>query len=101
MKLNMKNFNHNIRKKQILAILSYTNTPYTSREIADLCPVSLSCVCALLKRYVQHGLIKRKKENDKFIYSITPIGLERLEFLLGSKSVKERIDLLVRETLLR
>ncbi len=44
----MKNYDHNVRKKQILAILSYASKPYTSREITNLCyTVPLSNVKAL------------------------------------------------------
>jgi hypothetical protein len=45
------------------------------------------------------GLLKRKRINDKFHYKITPKGLERLEYLIGSKSVKSQIELLVRESI--
>ena len=94
----MKAKNYNIRKKQILAIMSYAVHQYTAREIADLCiPVSLSNISDYLRKYTQQGLLKRKKENGKFVYWITPRGLERLEYLLGSKSIKPQIALLVRE----
>lgn len=86
--------NYNIRKKQVLSILSYTY-PYTAKEISDLCPVSLSCICALLKRYTKIGLIKRKKENNKFLYEITQKGLDRLNYLINLK--EEQDELLVRE----
>ncbi len=94
--------NHNVRKKQILIFLNYS-PPQTAREITDFCPVSLSCVCALLKRYTQQGLIKRVKENNKFIkpflYEITEKGEERLDFLIGNKSEKEKIDLFIEESI--
>lgn len=90
----------NVRKKHILAILSYSVHPYTSKEIADLCcPVSINSIRTSLKKYVEQRLIKRKKINDIFVYWITPRGLERLEYLLGSKNIKDQIDLLVREPL--
>lgn len=94
----MKTNNRNVRKKHILAILSYSK-PHTSQEIADLCnPVSLSSIRTSLRSYCKQGLIKRKKNNDDvFIYWITERGLERLEYLLESKSLKKQIELLVRE----
>lgn len=94
----MKHPNHNVRKKQILAIMSYTIHQYTAREITDLCLlVSLSNICDYLRKYTQQGLLKRKKENGKFVYWITPRGLERLEWILGTKSVKEQIKFIVKE----
>ena len=54
-----------------------------------------------LKRYCQQGLLKRKRENKKhntpYKYEITTKGIERLEYLIGSKNEKKKIDLLVRE----
>lgn len=90
----MKAKNHNIRKKQILAQLSYALKPQTAREIAEICPVSLTCVSSLLKRYVEQGLLKRKIENNKFIYWITPRGEARLNYLLN---IRDQIKLLIRE----
>jgi len=94
----MRHPNYNIRKKQILAILSYARE-MTAKEITDLCfPVSLTCISSRLLSYLKQGLVKReKREKDNiFIYSITPKGLERLEWFLGSKSIKKQIDLLVK-----
>jgi len=92
--------NYNVRKKQILAIMSYATHPYTAREITNLCypiPVSLTCISALLKRYTQQGLLKRKKTDNIYKYTITKKGISRLEYLIGNKSEKAKIDLLVRE----
>ncbi len=94
----MKPKNYNLRKKQILAIMSYATHPYTAREITDFCyPVSLSNICDYLRKYTKYGLLSRKKENNVFVYWITPRGLERLEYLLGTPSVKAQIKFLVRE----
>lgn len=94
--------NYNVRKKQILILLNYSPIQ-TAREIADFCPVSLSCVCALLKRYTQQGLIKKLKKNNKFIkpflYEITNKGVERLNFLVGNKNEKEKIDMFISESI--
>lgn len=93
----MKSNNRNVRKKHILAILSYSK-PLTSKEITNLCfPISINSIRTSLKKYYEQGLIKRKKEKDIFIYWITQKGIERLEYLIGSKSVKKQIELLVRE----
>lgn len=88
----------NSRKKHVLAILSYAENPYTAKEITELCyPITLNSICASLKNYHRQGLVARKKQNDKFVYWITEKGQDRLEWLLGSNSIKEQIDLLVRE----
>ena len=88
----------NSRKKYVLAILSHAVNPYTTKEIADFCyPITLKSIYASLKNYHRQGLVKREKQNGKFVYWITEKGQDRLEYLLGSESIKEQIDLLVRE----
>lgn len=97
--------NRNERKKFILALLNNMNTPYTAKEIHDLCSnVSLSSICASLKNYYTQGLLERKKENGIFVYQITKKGIKRLEYLENNintieqvRSVKEEVQLLVRE----
>ncbi len=94
----MKSNNRNERKKFVLSIMSYMVHPYTAKEIHELCSVSLGSICSSLKRYCSQGLLKRKKNNAKiFEYNITQKGIERLEYLMGSLSIKEQIQLLVRE----
>lgn len=96
----MKAKNYNVRKKNILAILSYSMHPYTAKEITDLCyTVSLTCISSRLLTYLKQGLVKRKRENKKTVYKyeITKKGLERLEYLLGSKKIKTQIEYLARE----
>lgn len=104
----MKNSNYNKRKTQILSILNNSSYLYTSKEIADLTPVSLSCINALLKRYVGQGLLKRKKVESRYFYWITKKGIDRLEYLLEKETEKEeiektepRIELLERELVVK
>ena len=91
--------NRNERKVCILNILSYySDRPYTSKEIHGLCSnVSLNSLRTSLKTYYIQGLLKRKKIDGVFCYKITKGGLKRLEYLIGSKSEKDKIDLLIRE----
>lgn len=91
--------NRNERKICVLNILSYySERPYSSKKIAKLCPdVSVSSIRTSLKTYYNQGLLKRKKENGVFVYWITEEGLKRLEFLIGKKTVKDQVQLLVRE----
>ena len=94
----MKTNNRNERKKLILATLSYSISPYSAKEIHDLCSnISLSSICTSLKRYYTQGLIKRKKKENKFYYKITQKGIEKLEYLIGDTSIKSQIELFVRE----
>lgn len=96
----MKANNRNKRKKFVLALLSYSVEPYTAKEITDLChPITLNSICSSLRNYCNHGLLKREKKDNKFQYEITQKGLERLEYLIGNKTIKSQIDLLVRESI--
>ena len=96
----MSKNNRNERKKIILAILNHSIHPYTAKEITDFChPITLNSICSSLKNYCNQGLLRRKRENKKtpYKYKITQRGIERLEYLIGNKSIKSQIELLVRE----
>lgn len=69
----------------VLDILNKSTKPLKAREIHNrMNPKnSMYSLMRCLKKYYSFGLIKRKKINGFFVYSIKENGIERLKFLLG------------------
>ena len=93
----MRDNNRNKRKLKILTILNYSTKTLSAKEIhKQSYPIGLSieAIRSRLLSYIRQGIIKRKRENNRFVYSITLRGVDRLNYFLN---LKEQIDLLVRE----
>ncbi len=89
--------NRNKRKLKILTILNYATKTLSAKEIHEQnYPITLAIetIRSSLLNYIRQGIIKRRKENNSYVYWITQKGIDRLNYFLNSK---EQIDLLIRE----
>lgn len=78
----------NKRKIQVLAILTYSNKGKTASEILELCEprCTLGSLMTSLNKYRKYNLIKKQKQDNKFVYSITKKGEKRLNWLISNFS---------------
>ena len=77
-------YDMNETKVEILRCL-YDEAWWTTPEVAQECGLSLTNTSELLRRYRSQGLVHRQRNYDVprgYLYRITLVGLERLEYLL-------------------
>ena len=73
----------NETKIEILRCLSNGDW-WTTPEVAEVCGLTLTNASELLRRYRSQSLVTRERNYDVnrgFLYRITSVGLERLEYL--------------------
>ena len=57
---------------------------WTTPQVAEVCGLSLTNASELLRRYRSQSLVNRERRYDVprgYVYRITHVGLERLEYL--------------------
>ena len=90
----------NTTKIDILKCLS-DGEWWTTPEVAQECGLSLTNCSELLRRYRSQSLVNRERNHDVpwgYLYKITDIGLERLEYLSSdvmetSTTIGDRVGL--------
>lgn len=67
---------------------------WTSSEVAQSCDLSLTNSSELLRRYRSQSLVNRERNHHVprgYLYRITNIGLERLEYLTSDEMKTSRV----------
>jgi hypothetical protein len=81
-----------LAKIEILRFVA-ENEPCTALDLSDYRDRSASCCSTQLGRFYRWGLLDRYKiQGKEFCYTITPKGLERLEYLEDIYLVNEEND---------
>ena len=90
----------NSTKTNILRCLS-DGEWWTTSDVANDCGLGLTNVSELLRRYRSQSLVNRRRNYSVargYLYCITPVGLERLEYLTSevvetSSVIARHVDL--------
>ena len=83
---------YNARKRQILEFI-YENDFVTSAQVSNELSLEIHNSRTLLKKYYKQGLLTRKNDGIRKIYTISERGIDRLDWLEKTMWGKKRGNL--------